>query len=212
MTNPLTFLRHNLFLAPVALLAAALTLVGAEATRFQAQPGSKVRIEGTSTIHDWTVEGQIIGGIMEFTEQFPEKAAAAIKVKPKVSVNIPVRSLKSGKTPMDEVMHTAMKQTQHPNITYQLLEIKLKEAPADAKGKLTFDTKGALTVAGVTRTNSMVVTMEPQPSDKLKVSGATNVKMTDFGIKPPAPSLALGLIKTGDDVKINFEWVTVKKK
>jgi hypothetical protein len=44
----------------------------------------------------------------------------------------------------------------------------------------------------------------------LKFSGTTALKMTDFGIQPPAPSLALGLIKTGDDVKITFEWLTAK--
>ena len=37
---------------------------------------------------------------------------------------------------------------------------------------------------------------------------APNVKMTSFGIQPPAPKIALGLISTGDDVKIAFEWNT----
>jgi hypothetical protein len=32
--------------------------------------------------------------------------------------------------------------------------------------------------------------------------------MTSFGIKPPAPKLALGLIHTDDDVKVTFEWLT----
>jgi hypothetical protein len=36
--------------------------------------------------------------------------------------------------------------------------------------------------------------------------------MTDFGIKPPAPEiLGLSVIKTGDDLKLTFEWVTEKK-
>jgi hypothetical protein len=36
--------------------------------------------------------------------------------------------------------------------------------------------------------------------------------MTDFGMKPPAPSVGLGLIKTADEVKLTFEWVTVRKE
>jgi hypothetical protein len=35
--------------------------------------------------------------------------------------------------------------------------------------------------------------------------------MTSFGIQPPAPKIALGLISTGDDVKLTFDWVTAKK-
>jgi hypothetical protein len=35
--------------------------------------------------------------------------------------------------------------------------------------------------------------------------------MTDFKIEPPAPAIGLGLIKTGDDVKLSFEWLTVPK-
>jgi len=34
--------------------------------------------------------------------------------------------------------------------------------------------------------------------------------MTDHGIKPPSPALAMGLIKTGDDVKVSLEWVLAK--
>jgi hypothetical protein len=37
------------------------------------------------------------------------------------------------------------------------------------------------------------------------------LKMTDFGIQPPSPAVALGLIKTADEVTINFEWKTVRK-
>ena len=44
--------------------------------------------------------------------------------------------------------------------------------------------------------------------EKLKTTGSTTVKMTDFGIQPPTPKFAGGLIKTGDDVKITFEWLT----
>ena len=46
---------------------------------------------------------------------------------------------------------------------------------------------------------------------KLKVAGATKLKMTDFKIDPPAPKIALGAIKTGDDVKLTFEWLTQVK-
>jgi polyisoprenoid-binding protein YceI len=186
--------------------------VAADAVRYEGRPGSKLKIDGTSTVHDWTVEGGIIGGFMEFDSSAPldpSKASVDLKVTPKVEVNIPVRSLKSGKKLMDEVMHDAMKVKDHQTIKYVLKEMKAKDRkPGDP---FQFDTKGDLTVAGVTKPIDMVVTMQPE-GNKMKSIGVTELKMTDFGIKPPSPAVGLGLIKTGDQVKISFEWVTARKE
>jgi hypothetical protein len=35
--------------------------------------------------------------------------------------------------------------------------------------------------------------------------------MSDHGIKAPAPKIALGLITTGDEVSLSFEWFTQKR-
>ena len=195
-----------------AVLLLALPLRAQNWTKYEAQPGSKVKLDGSSNIHDWTVEGLAIGGTMELDSSFPLdaslKAVPALKVVPKVHVTIPVRSLKSGKKRMDEVMHEAMKQPEFPKIEYQLKEMTLKSADHTAGTPFQFDTKGELTLAGVTRTNAMTVDIEVVEKGKLKVTGTTTVKMTDFGIKPPSPAIALGLIKTADDVKITFEWLT----
>ena len=185
----------------------------AETVRYEAQPGgSKMKIDGTSTLHDWTVECAVIGGFMEFDAAFPENAAGAAPsaAKPKVEVIIPVRQLKSGKKGMDAVMHDAMKQEKFPRIEYKMLDLKPKAGAAAGGSKTEFNATGLITVAGVTKTNTMPVTIERVETTRLKVSGATPLKMTDFGIKPPAPEIALGLIKTGDDVKLSFEWLTRK--
>jgi hypothetical protein len=42
---------------------------------------------------------------------------------------------------------------------------------------------------------------------KIKISGTTSVKMSAFKIEAPAPKIAMGMIKTGDDVKLIFDWV-----
>src|SRR5262245_49213234 len=84
-----------------ALLVAAGALYAAGGlTRYDAQPESKLRIDGTSTIHDWTVEGNIIGGFLEADENFSKDPSVVSKVKPKVEVTIPVRSIKSDKVSM----------------------------------------------------------------------------------------------------------------
>ncbi len=78
---------------------------------------------------------------------------------------------------------------------------------------MNFDAKGTLTVSGVTKDITMPVTMLRRvDQSRVTFSGATALKMTDFKITPPAPASALGLIKTGDDVKLTFEWAVGKKE
>jgi polyisoprenoid-binding protein YceI len=193
--------------AAIALFLLTLPLRSAENwVKYDSQPGSKVKIDGTSTIHDWTVESSIVAGTMEL-DTASDADLKTLKVKPKVDVSIPVRSLKSGNKAMDARMQDAMKMKEYPKIDYRLIELKPKSANGST---FQFDAKGALTVAGVARTNTMVVSMERVDKTKIKVTGTTNVKMTDHGISPPAPTVGLGLIKTGDDVKITFEWITAQ--
>lgn len=182
------------------------------AVRYDAvQGGGKMKIDGTSTVHDWTVEGQLIGGYVEF-EGFDLDNPKPGKVVAKASAVIPVRQLKSGKSAMDNVMYDAMKQKEHPRIEYRLTEMTLKEAPKAPTDPVVFDATGDLTVSGVTNKISMPVTMQRVEKGKLKFTGVTSIKMTSFGIQPPAPKIALGLITTGDDVKLTFEWLTSKKE
>lgn len=205
-------------LFPSALIAAAVVLsasLGAAdvAVRYDAvQSGGKMKIDGTSTIHDWTVEGQLIGGYVEFDSGFDLENPKPGKVNANASVVIPVRQLKSGKTAMDNVMYDAMKQKDHPRIEYRMTGMTLKEAPKAATDPLVFDTTGELTVSGVTNKVSMPVTMQRVDKSKLKFTGVISIKMTSYGIQPPAPKIALGLISTGDDVKLTFEWLTAKKE
>ncbi len=203
------------FVIAAAAWLAGSCLLAADAVRYTPVPNSsKLRMEGTSTIHDWHAETDVIGGYMELEATFPDGAgsSAPTAVKPKVEVKIPVRTLKtSGGKRMDAVMQDHMKFDQYKMLEYRVLELVPKSGNASGGAAAQFDAKGALTVAGMTKTNTMAVTIERADKNKLKVTGSTALKMTDFGISPPAPDIGLGLIKTGDDVKLTFEWVTEQK-
>jgi polyisoprenoid-binding protein YceI len=202
----------------VAALAGAALLLAApvqaeDSVRYEAKPGSKVRIEGTSTIHDWTMDGQIIGGFLEVPAGVVlDQAQAAVsgvsggKLNAHAESSIPIRSMKSAHKGMDEVMQQAMNAAEHPKIQYRLSEMTLKE-PHAAGTPFQFDTKGELVMNGVTNKINLPVSIENVDKARLKVIGAIPLKMSAFNIKPPAPKIALGAISTGDDVKISFEWV-----
>jgi polyisoprenoid-binding protein YceI len=203
-------------IAAMASGAAALLLAAqaaAQTVRYETQPsGSNVKMEGTSTIHDWTVESTNVGGFIEADSNFPASAISDPKAaRPAVQVSIPVESLKSYAEAMDEVMQDHLNMEKYPRIEYRLIELKPKSA-AGATGPLSFDAVGALTVSGTTVTNTMPVTIERVDKTKIKVTGSTPLKMTDFDVVPPAPRiLGMPLIKTGDAITISFEWQTEQK-
>lgn len=180
-----------------AVLVAALPAV---ADSYKARPGSSIKIAGTSNIHDWTVESKLIGGSMELKGDL----AKAGKVDATAEAKISVRSIKSDKKAMDDIMHAAMKVEQNPTVVFTLKELT-------AQGDLKFEAKGELTLAGVTKEVKFPVTMEKVEGDQLKVKGVLDTKMTDFGIQPPAPNIPGNPIKTADEVKVTFEWLTKKQ-
>lgn len=211
-----TLLAANL---AVLLLAGFSTRAADEATKFFARAGSKLRMEGTSNIHDWQVESSLIGGYIEVGPKFPiepGQAAEPGKYDAKAEPFVMVRSLKSiekdGKPysdRMDEVMYEHLKAQGDPRarITYKLTELTLKEPAKSKDAPYVFEAKGDLSVGGVSKPVTMPVNILPLGDKKLKITGNATVKMTDFNIQPPAPKIALGMIKTGDDVKISFEWM-----
>jgi hypothetical protein len=204
------------------LLLVCLSLQAADQmTKYYARSGSKMRMEGTSNIHDWQVEGSLIGGYLEVGANFPSEPgqpATPGKVEAHAEPFIMVRSLKSiekdGKPysdRMDEVMYEHLKAQENPKINFHLSELTLKEAAKSKDAPYVFDAKGELVVGGLTNQVTMPVNILPLGDKKLKVSGTTTVKMSDYKIDPPAPKIALGMIKTGDEVKIIFDWMVAQR-
>ena len=214
---------QSLFTGTIAgLLLLGVSAQGAELTRYNAKPGNlKMRIEGTSNIHDWQVEGSIIGGYLEVGPEFPAEpgqTGTPGKIEARGEAYIPVRSLfsieKDGKKysdKMDEVMYEKMKAQDNPRIVFKLSELTLKESAKSKDAPYVFEAKGDLAVAGVTKTITMPLNVTPLGEKKIKITGTTTVNMSDFKIEPPAPQLAFGMIKTGDPVKLIFDWLVAQK-
>ena len=175
----------------IAIITLALAAFAASAERFAPATGSLVRVEGTSTLHQWTMEGTAINGTIDST------APAAV-------VTIPVTSLKSEHTKMDKLMAEALKADKFPQIKYELIDA---EVPANV-ATFNVKAKGKLTIAGVTRDVVLDVQGARGADGRYVLTGTAPVKMTAFGIKPP--TAMMGTIKTGDDVKVTFRWVVEK--
>src|SRR5579872_683504 len=131
MNMKTTFLKPSLL--GLGLLLAGVSVHAQDSVKYLAQPGSSVKIDGTSNIHDWTVNGRIISGEMLVSPAF-DKDLKTLSPLPKVDVNIPVRSLKSKERKMDEVMDEHMNMKDYPKIEYRLTAMTLKSEPKSANG------------------------------------------------------------------------------
>lgn len=176
----------------LTILTLALAALAASAERFAAATGSMIRVEGTSTLHEWKMEGAAINGQIDST-------------RPNAVVTIPVATIRSSHTKMDKLMAEALKAKEHPEIRYELLET----SPIPNADSFTLKTRGRLTIAGVTREIAMDVQGTRNADGRYTLTGQAPVKMTSFGVKPPVAMM--GTIKTGDDVKVTFRWVVEKQ-
>jgi hypothetical protein len=208
----------------LALLLSTLLHAADQLVRFQPAQESRVRIEGTGTVHDWQVQGKTINGFLEVGAGFPIEPRQEVrpgKIAARTEVSIPAISLqgvdlngKPGGKTMDKNLYELLQEQTSPNILYRLSELVLKTAPETETAGYVFESKGALIVAGVTNQVSIPIQVFPLGNGKLKITGNVSVRMTDFSIRPPTVRLSPGSgassgqeIKLAhDEVQLRFEW------
>jgi polyisoprenoid-binding protein YceI len=146
---------------------------------------SKLIIEGTSTIHDWesVVETYSITG--------------SIQNKNLTDVNVVVKSksIKSGKSIMDDKTYDALKEDQFPEIIFKAKTLSINENKIAGFG--------TLEIAGVSKQKELEAIITNQTATELKVKGTVAIKMSEFGIEPP--TAMFGSITTGDEIFITYE-------
>jgi polyisoprenoid-binding protein YceI len=175
-------------------------------------PGSHIYLSGTSTLHPYASTStltQIVavlapGNVAESTAParlvFVEIARRAPFQK--FDVIIPVQGLKSGESGLDKNMYKALKIKHAPEIRFTLRHYETQAAGPD--GLLPFNAPGQLSIAGVTK--DIVLKGAATPSaDSLVVEGQYELRMSDYGIKPP--TMLMGAVKVGDPVVIHFHLI-----
>lgn len=182
--------------------------------RYDPDPNaSHVIVEGTSSMHDWEMEGHIIEGSLIFqaadlSSLWASGGTVPRPLTPTVHVEIPVTSLKSGKRGMDKKMYEVLKAQTHPVITYRLESVELKTQQISQEGgaeeSRTIETTGILAVAGTERTVEIPMQVRRLSNDRLEITGEISLRMTDFGIDPP--TAMLGMLRTGDAVTVRWRW------
>jgi polyisoprenoid-binding protein YceI len=191
------------FLTTLALLALTATAARAQATaKVPVAPDSKIWIDGTSNLHDWSCKATSLEANVELdavaAAQFANAAPKALK---KVDVKIPVKSLHCNHGGMDGNVYKALKADAAPEISY--IMATFEAVAGEAKDTFTLKTVGTLTIAGKQNKIDMDVVATRLADGTVIAKGVVPIKMTDYGITPP--TAIFGRLKTGDEVKVNFE-------
>lgn len=159
-------------------------------TPFKVAGGSQIKVDGTSNIHDWTMnatsfacEGTYVlngGQLVDVTA---------------LSFTLPVANLKGKEDLLNTRAHKALKADQHNKISFKLTKADVVAAQKVIK------VAGNLTIGGVTKPVTLQTNYTVN-GDELICKGSKSIKMSEFGIK--APSFMMGALKVADAVTIDL--------
>lgn len=170
---------------------------------------SKLTIKGTSTLHDWKVNANIINGNLAIENGSSEASTIAnLGDLSAMKVVIPVKGLKSGESGMDDKMDDALKTDDNPTITYSLNKVDSVVYNDKSKDDFTVNTYGTLTIAGKSKNIEMKVNGKVD-GNNIVFSGEKKLLMTDFGVDPP--TAFFGVMKSGNQITIVYNIVLAKK-
>lgn len=170
---------------------------------YELLPESNMQITGTSTIHDWECDVEELNLYTNFGSDLTAKTipASADFIK-SLSLTVPVEKIESGKGGMNKKIYGALKEKEHPTISYQFSNGEIVSRDTTA-GTFTVKATGKLTIAGATKTVTFPVDGSIAEDGTLNFSGSYTLNMKDYKVDPP--SAMFGTIKSGEVVTIVFD-------
>jgi len=172
-------------LLPILIFCISLTTIAQEA--YTLSPDSKLTIDGTSTVHDWTVSANTLEGSLISEGTSPKE----------IDFQVVVADIKSERgATMDKKMHAALQRESHPKVLFALKEVKNESTLV-----------GMLTIGG--NSQDVEITSKIDTSEGIvKISGEHLIALKDFNIEPP--TAMFGQVIVGNDATVKFDLVFSK--
>jgi polyisoprenoid-binding protein YceI len=186
---------RNQFFATALIIAAPLLLASSAAPLTFAS-GSKVWLEGTSTVRGFRCESARVTGTAEAGGTELSQVGQA-----RGEIVIPVQTLECGNATMNGHMRNALKMQQNPNIRFHATSVRVTPS-SGAQGTVAMT--GHLTIAGQTRDVTINGTAARE-GNTLRVRGSERITMTDYGVQPPR--LMAGTMRVHPPVTVGFDVV-----
>jgi len=159
------------------------------------QPSNTIILKGTSTLHDYECKSTTLQGVVEMD--------TLMKSFTNIGITIPIKTILSGNTSMDDNMYDALKEKEHPEIKFSLMHSDSALKQTVILPDSTIQLRGTLAIAGKEQLIDLPVKIIKNDNGIVTVRGNKKLLMTDYGIKPP--TFMLGVLKTGNEVSVEFE-------
>ena len=195
-------MRTRLFgrLALMAIVVPAGIAWTADRAGLALQPESKLWVEGTSSVRSYTCRAARVDGSVATLAGSTSLAIADLeRTVRSAEVSVSVAGLECGNGTMNGHLRRALKSDTSPKISYRISSYDVTPAGA-AAGKVKLN--GTLEIAGTEKPVSIDATASTE-AGRLRVKGSKQIKMTDFGVRPP--TLMMGTMKVHDPVTVHFD-------
>jgi polyisoprenoid-binding protein YceI len=166
------------------------------------QPESRLWVAGTSTVRAFQCQA---GTFDAKIESSGADAVAAVlageKAVSTIEVTVPAEKLDCRNGTMNEHMRKALNAKEFPTVVFRAASYDLSRTGESVAVTL----NGSLTLGGLEKPITVKAQAKPGPDGTLIVSGTREVRMTEFGLKPP--TLMLGTMKVDEKITVGFEVV-----
>lgn len=192
--------RHTTW-AVAALLGLAPATIAAKtaAESLTMQPQSRLWFDGTSTVRKWSCSAPAFDVDVQSAPGGIPGVLSALRVVQSATVRVPAAKLECGNGTMNDHMKKALQVGAHPTIEFRMTGYEVTKGGSGVEGTL----NGTLVIAGQPRPISIPAEARGDAGGTLRVTGATEVDMTQHGVKPP--TLMMGTLKTGPKVTVRFD-------
>ncbi len=166
--------------------------IGVAQENYTLSSESALTVDGTSTLHDWTVTANTFKGSLLLDGNVLKLISLEVEVGSIISTR--------GAT-MDKKTHNALKKEEHPLVMFSASDVGFSAGDNQTIA-------GELTIAGIGKEVPIVVSIK-QGEGKIRITGKQKITLQDYNMEPP--TAMFGSIVVGDDVIVNFDLVFAKK-
>lgn len=171
---------------------------------------SNLWFQGTSTVRDWACKEVPAKGSVKLP-QAPESTEELRTILQDVAdtalastlVDVPVNKIRceQGET-MNKHMRNALKAEKHPDISFELATVQVKDSIDTTPAKFKTTLSGDLTIKDTTRSVEIPATLRVTEDGLIRVNGDLPLDMTNYTVEPPT---VMWSITVYDDITIHVQ-------
>lgn len=205
---------YIIFFKTALLFCFTLVFVGGvfsfQSTSFVPLDDSRLWFEGSSNVNEFECNATNYTG--EATLPGYNDASSLLNIDSEllfIKVDIEVDSIDCGKRKMNSDLREALQADSFPEITFVFDDAELLSLPQSIDDGFEIEVQGYLTVAGTTKKISFSTDAYFLDDRRVRATGQSTIKMTDYGVKPP--TALMGLIRADEELTVHFDLIATAR-